>query len=136
MQNSNQGQEPLDEKPAGESTPEIMPGKKGVENAAEVLLSPEKNEVGGSKDDQVQKDLRQKIENIDLDDSLRQQVSAQANSAVSLSEEEKMKVLLEVAKKKGVVYAVNMAKKMNDPYILDALHDILAKEGHYKDFLK
>ena len=38
------------------------------------------------------------------------------------------------AKSKGVVYAVNVAKKMDDPFVLDKLHDNLAKEGYYKSF--
>ena len=34
---------------------------------------------------------------------------------------------------KGVIYAVNVAKKMNDPFILDTFHDALVEGGYYED---
>lgn len=49
-------------------------------------------------------------------------------------QEGQIKLLLETAKKKGVVEAVAAAKKINDPYLLDIFHDVLAKEGLYKKF--
>ena len=47
-----------------------------------------------------------------------------------------IKKLLEIAREKGVVFAIKVAKSMNDPFLLDTLHDALAKEGYYKDFVK
>ena len=44
--------------------------------------------------------------------------------------------LLKIAREKGLVYAIQVAKKMNEPYLLDVLHDTLASEGFYKDFKK
>lgn len=86
--------------------------------------------------DLIEKELRREIEKMDLDDSLKQQAQIQAQKIKNLGEEEKIKSLLKIAKLKGVIYSVNVAKKMDDPYILDTLHDILAKEGYYKKFLK
>ena len=34
------------------------------------------------------------------------------------------------------VYAVNVAKKSGDPFLLDLFHDVLAKDGNYKRILK
>ncbi|MGB3988687.1 MAG: hypothetical protein WBK67_03300 [Minisyncoccales bacterium] len=48
----------------------------------------------------------------------------------------KVKELLEVSEKKGLVYAVNVAKKSGDPFLLDLFHDVLAKDGNYKRILK
>ncbi|MBI2577299.1 MAG: hypothetical protein HYV77_00435 [Candidatus Wildermuthbacteria bacterium] len=42
--------------------------------------------------------------------------------------------LVAAAKEKGVVFAVRIAKEINDPFILDALHDRLIQEGMLKDF--
>ena len=84
----------------------------------------------------VHRQIREEIENIDLDDSLKLQIQSQSNKIQPLKEEKKLKKLLEIAKKKGVVFAINIAKKMANPYILDTFHDILVKEGYYKKFLK
>lgn len=133
MQPSTQNQEPENKKPSQEHAFEVSLEEKKAEDSKEVA---EQREQVAPQEFQTQKQLRQKIENIDLADGLKQQASAQAGTAASLSGQEKMKVLLQAAKTKGVIYAVHMAKKMNDPYILDMLHDTLAKEGHYKEFLK
>ncbi len=83
-----------------------------------------------------QKRVREEIENRDLDDSLKLQASSSAKNVQSLDDKKKIAHLLEIAKSKGVIFAVAVAKKMNDPYILDSFHDLLAKEGYYKEFLK
>lgn len=80
--------------------------------------------------------IRAAIEAIKLDDSQATQTQAHADDAALLAEEEKITRLFELARKKGVIFAVHTAKKMNNPYVLDMLHDRLAKEGHYKEFLK
>lgn len=131
INNPNQDQESVEKKPL-EDAFEVLREEKTIDSAP----TPEKNEESVGREFQVQRQLREKIENIELADDLKQQATVQANTITSLSEEEKMKSLLKAAKEKGVVYAVALAKKMNDPYILDMLHDTLAKEGHYKDFLK
>ena len=68
-----------------------------------------------------------------LDDNLEKQVQSHVNDLNALEEENKLKKLLEIAELKGVIFAVNVAKKMDDPYMLDILHDSLAKEGYYKN---
>ncbi len=49
---------------------------------------------------------------------------------------EKIKELLDIGEKKGLVYAIEKAKQSNDPFLLDVFHDILAKDGNYKNILK
>ncbi len=48
----------------------------------------------------------------------------------------KIKQLFEVARDKGLYYATELCKKAKDPFLLDLFHDILAKDGFYKRFLK
>lgn len=79
--------------------------------------------------------LKKKIEETDLAQNQKQQAAIQAQDISSLEEKEKIENLLKIAEKKGIVYAVHVAKKMNDPYVLDKLHDILAKEEYYKRFV-
>lgn len=108
-----------------------------VENIKDFLKEPKEKIEKTEKitDGEIQK-LREKIEKTDLDDRLKTQAAAQAQSIKSLQDSKKIKKLLEIAKNKGIVYAVNVAKKVNDPYILDTLHDALANKGYYKEFLK
>jgi len=119
-------QERLDQENAGAGLPEALetPG-----------MPVEKRELQAGEIN-AQKELREKIEAIDLQAVQKTQASASGNDLSSLGQEEKIKKLLQLAKQKGVIYAVQVAKKMNDAYTLDMLHDLLAKEGLYKNFLK
>jgi hypothetical protein len=106
--------------------PEVL---EPVQETREVKEAAEIQEPG------LDKELRANIERMDLDDGLKTQANSQAQQMKSLADDAKLAKLLDDAKKKGVIYAVTVAKKM-DPYILDSLHDLLAKEGYYKNFLK
>jgi len=80
--------------------------------------------------------LRQELERTDLSKDLKIEAKKQAQNIKFLKEEERMENLLVMAKGKGVVYAVNVAKEMKDPYVLDKFHDRLAEKGYYKKFIK
>lgn len=82
------------------------------------------------------KKLREEIDIIDGQKSAGNQSGQAAQKTASGSQKEKIKKLLLIAEEKGVIYAVNMAKKMDDPYILDLFHDALAEQGFYKKFKK
>lgn len=43
--------------------------------------------------------------------------------------------LLYLAREKGLFFAVRVARDCDDPYILDSLHDILARDENYKKLL-
>lgn len=103
------------------------------ENLAEIGEAKKEDSVLFSENE---KDLRKKIESIKLNGNLSRQAQVNADDAKLLDGQKKIKRLLQLASQKGVIYAVNVAKKINDPYVLDALHDTLAKEGHYKEFIK
>lgn len=122
-------QEKLEENNRGVfSTPETL-----SENIVDPKEPTEKQELA---DDQLQNQkIRQEIENTDIDDSLKLQAQAHANDIQSLDDKKKIENLLNLARQKGVVYAVKVARHM-DPYLLDVFHDRLAQEGHYKSFLK
>lgn len=87
--------------------------------------------------EQIQnKQIRINLEKANLDDSKNLEAQLQAGDAKNLDEQKKITKLLDLAKTKGVVFAVSVAKKMDDPYLLDVFHDTLVKGGHYKEFLK
>lgn len=50
--------------------------------------------------------------------------------------EEKVKKLVDVAQQKGVVYAVKVAKHLEDNYVLDELHDRLLSEELHKALIE
>ena len=81
--------------------------------------------------------LKREIDMMGLDDSLKEEATQKARKIQTLGKEKKIEHLLEIVKEKGIIFAVEVAKQMNDPYILDTFHDILIKEwGIYKQFLK
>ncbi|MFI5206270.1 MAG: hypothetical protein ACHQVK_05005 [Candidatus Paceibacterales bacterium] len=108
------------------------------EKQAEVFVEPqempEPQEIQA--DEATNKKVRQEIEAAHLDDDTKAQTQNNANDLKSLQEEEQLKRLLDLAKTKGVVYAVHVAQKLGDGFLLDTLHDRLAKEGLYKEFIK
>ena len=101
----------------------------------EEIKVPEKGEV--SRDEKaISDELRREIELMQIDDNLKKQAEQKANKISFLADDDKLKQLLAVAREKGVVFAIKVAKTMNDPFLLDTLHDALAREGYYKDFVK
>jgi len=129
-----------DKKSISSEQKDILPDKEITESEKEKApaesfeLPTESKEL--DRDQDAHKKARAQIESIDLDDSLKAETQAQASSIQSLEPKEKIEKLLQAAKEKGVIFAVHMAKSMDDPYILDMLHDVLVKEGYYKEFLK
>ncbi len=114
---------------------EVFPLEKTIEIAPEIneVIEREEQLTG----EEIQR-LREKIEQTDLDDHLKTQVQSHVNDlkVSGLEDEGKIKKLLDIANVKGVVFAVSVAKKMGDPYVLDLLHDKLVEEGYYKKFIK
>jgi hypothetical protein len=113
---------------------EVLSEKQGQDQEREA--SSELKEAKEQLDQEDVKRAREEIEKSDIDDSLKLQAASQAQNMKTLDEEKKIKKLVELVQSKGVVYAVAVARKMGDPFILDSLHDFLAKEGYYKQFLK
>lgn len=97
--------------------------------------APEKKEI--SREEQmVAEKLRREIEMMELDDKLKDEAKKKAEKISFLDEDEKINHLLQIAREKGVVFAVKTAKSMNDPYLLDIFHDVLAQGGYYQKFSK
>ena len=60
------------------------------------------------------------------------EISEQAGEVAQLPESDKLTHLKSVALKDGVVKAVRIAKKMNDPQLLDELHDAIQDDPELK----
>ena len=84
----------------------------------------------------ISQELRREIELMQVDDNLKKQAEQKANKISFLADDDKLKNLMALAREKGALFAVKVAKSMNDPFILDTLHDALVQEGLYKDSIK
>jgi len=113
----------------------IPAGEQHIEFKKEAEPAPEKKEVL-SQDKLVAEELKREIEMMDLDENLKKEAEEKAKKITFLGDDQKLEHLLKIAKEKGVVYAVKVAKDMNDPFLLDTFHDLLAREGMYQNFTK
>ena len=120
---------------AKNSEGKISAGEQEVHFDWEAGKTPERKEV--SRDDKLVSDeLRREIDLMELDDKTKEEAKNKANKIEFLGEKEKIEHLLTIAREKGVVFAIQEAKKMNEPYLLDVLHDTLAREGLYKKIIQ
>jgi len=94
--------------------------------------SSEKTEANAEDKEMVRQELMREIEAMDTDPSLAKETEDKARSLGSFAADKILEHLLQIARDKGVVYAIKVANQMNDPFILDTFHDLLAKEGYYK----
>lgn len=94
---------------------------------------PEK-EILSKESELVREEIRRELELMESDETLKKEAETKTQKIQYLGEEEKIKNLLKIANEKGIAFAIKVAKNMNDPYILDLLHDTLAREGYYKKF--
>jgi hypothetical protein len=118
--------------PSGES---LSPEQK-IEFSQEGVKPIEKKEI--TQEEVITREaLRREIAEMEFSDDLKAEANEKAQKIQVLGEEEKIEHLLEIVKKRGVVFAIKTVERMNDPYILDTFHDILIKEwGFYKQFLR
>ncbi len=113
--------------------------KEGFIEHAKPDLAQENREIKEHKETLSREDLqkaRELVEGMQIDDDAKAQAAVSAQSLAGSEEQVKLAQLLKLAKEKGVIFAVKTAQKLNDPYLLDMLHDKLAESGHYKEFLK
>lgn|GEM_PF-2445569 len=81
----------------------------------------------------IREEVSRELKLMEQDEDLKKESENKAKKIQYLGDEEKLENLLKIAKDKGVVFAVKVAKNMNDPYILDTFHDLLVKEGLWKN---
>ncbi len=96
----------------------------------------EKAEMSGAELEMIKEELSREIELMDQDPNLKKEAEDKARKIGSLASDKMLEHLLEVAQERGLVFAISVAKKMNDPFILDTFHDLLVKGGYYKKFAR
>lgn len=114
---------------------EISASEQRTHFGMERAPAPEKKEI--TPDERLIADeLRREIEMMETDENLKEEVKKKAQEIDFLAGQDKVEHLLKIAEEKGLVFAIKTAKEMKDPYILDILHDVLAREGYYQKFVK
>ncbi len=117
-------------------------GKQEISQEAKAELSIEKKEGLEKKELLLEKQevtkegLEKERAQARLTPKLKKEAKKKVKQIKNLDEKEKLEHLLTLADEKGVFFAIKIAKKMKDDYVLDVFHDILAKDSHYKKFLK
>lgn len=85
---------------------------------------------------QILAELRREVEKMRAVENLKGEAQKKDEKMDYLGEKDKVKHLLQIAREKGLVYAIQEARRTNEPFLLDVLHDTLSQEGYYKDFSK
>jgi len=99
-------------------------GKEKAKNLTEKEISADEKDIAD--------ELRREIDTMGLNEELKEEAKKKALKIEFLGEQEKIEHLLKAAREKGIAFAIKIAREMNDPYLLDVLHDVLAREGFYK----
>ena len=101
---------------------------------AEALKALESKEAGLSleKQKEILKDVvSEKIQTIQPS-QVNQQVAQKIQELQEQPKERQIQILTEMALEKGVVYAVEIAKNLDSPYLLDEFHDVLVDQLYNK----
>ncbi len=93
----------------------------------------EKRELSADKEELAE--LRKKIAQMKVEPKEEKEVEKEAEKMKRLSVKEKVKKILVLAATKNLAFAIKTAQKLDDPLVLDLVHDILAKDRYYRNFL-
>lgn len=135
-------QEPAENKEAAApETKNLLQEKKDVweraRQAAEInsRVETRKDRLPTQQENDIIRELRKEIEGMELEPRLKKEAEKKAKKIEFLGEKEKLEHLIRLTNEKGIEFAVKVAKNMGDPYVLDLFHDLLIKEGYYRNFL-
>ncbi|MCK4520455.1 hypothetical protein KAT95_01125 [Candidatus Parcubacteria bacterium] len=121
----------IEKAPGKEYREEVFP-KETLEEREEILEKKELTE----QEKEARKEIEKEIEKVKLSPQTKVQAQKQADDIKKGTVQGKIQHLLDLAQTQGLAYAVEVVRKMNDPYLLDLFHDTLAEEGRFKKFLE
>jgi len=96
----------------------------------------EKRELLTAKEKIIREQLESEVAKMKLSPQLQDEAQQKAQQIKDLDKKGQIMRLFQIAEEKGLTFAVEVAKDMKDPYLLDIFHDLLAREGLYKKFEK
>jgi len=105
--------------------------KKLAEKKQELI---ERKEGEKTEKDIIREIVKEKIQQtaISSPSATPQQVAKKTKEIGSEPKERQVQLLVNLAFEKGIVQAVEVAKGLNNPYLLDELHDVLVDEYYNK----
>ena len=94
----------------------------------------ERKEGEKTEKDIIREIVKEKIQQtaISSPSAIPQQIAKKAKEIESEPKERQIQLLVNLAFEKGIVQAVEVAKGLNNPYLLDELHDVLVDEYYNK----
>lgn len=99
----------------------------GIEGTREKEGDKEKRET--------REEIAAELEKVKLSPQAKAQTQKQADDMQKESEQGKVQRLLEITEEQGLVYAVEVAKKMNNHLLLDKFHDALVENKLFRKYL-
>ena len=106
-----------------------------LEDLAEREAQREEERVPTGREDRVE-ELKQRAAQVTLTPEEEQEAERHKAEVGALEKDAQVQRLLQIAEAKGVIFAVKVAAGLDDAYTIDRLHDVLAQDERYKDFLK
>ncbi|MCD6283697.1 hypothetical protein J7J12_00370 [bacterium] len=91
-----------------------------------------REEKAMEKDREISSDDYRSISNKSTSDDINNDIKKQVKRISSLSEENQIETLCDLAFQKGLDFAVDVAKGLNNSYVLDEFHDRLVDEFYQK----
>ena len=88
-------------------------------------------------EENVRELLERKAEEMEVTPDIKEDIRTHVASAKTSGDgQATVQRLIQVVRAKGVPFGIKVAKEMDDPYVLDLLHDTLAKDNLYKQYLE
>ncbi len=109
---------------------EAFEARQAPERPAE--SAPERPETLTEEEEREREQIREELEHVELPVPKQKQAQQQSITVGGLSPKEQLERLVTIAFEDGPEVAVTAARKLQDAYILDALHDALAKDKLYQ----
>ena len=101
---------------------------------------PEQREVQEGEprgEENVRELLERKAEEMEVTPDIKEDIRTHVVSAKTSGDgQATVQRLIQVVQAKGIPFAIKVAKEMDDPYVLDLLHDALAKDDLYKQYVE
>lgn len=109
--------------------------KEGLEARVEREAGQEEERALPRRSDRAEA-LKQRVAQVKLTPQEEEEARTHKQEIAALERDAQVQRLLQIAEEKSVVYAVKVAVDLDDAYTLDRLHDVLAMNEKYKEFLK
>ncbi|MCD6232830.1 hypothetical protein J7J81_00385 [bacterium] len=97
----------------------------------------EKEKIKFSEEEKtLKKELEEKIAKMEIPPTEIEKARKEIEKMQRKTVEGKIKHLLQIAATKGLSLAIATANATGDPFLIDTFHDILSKNGLFKEYLK